>query len=195
MEEQHKEAEEDALDTGMSAAIQSLGASKKFRASSQYKGVSWSRAAQKWKAEIYIDGKSNYLGHFNNEEEAAHKYDELAAGLNRTLNFPARSVGVVRIPSVPRSGVSMSTVSTGSASSTDQEAQQQQQQQPGRSRYVGVSWYQSSLKWRAQITLNGTPKYLGSFDNEVEAAKKYDDFAKIYGKVRYSRRIVMCRLK
>jgi hypothetical protein len=78
----------------------------------------------------------------------------------------------------------MSTVSTGSASSTDQEAQQQQQQQPGRSRYVGVSWYQSSLKWRAQITLNGTPKYLGSFDNEVEAAKKYDDFAKIYGKVR-----------
>lgn len=176
-----EDTEKDCLDTGMSAALQGLSASKKWRASSQFKGVSWSRAAHKWKAEIYLDGRSNYLGHFNDEEEAARKYDEVAAGLNRTLNFPAQSSGVNRVPAVFRSVASFSKVSTGSASSTELEAALLQQ--PTRSNFVGVSWYQSSQKWRAQITLNGTPKYLGSFDSELEAAKKYDEFAKIYGKV------------
>jgi uncharacterized protein (DUF1684 family) len=97
------------------------------------------------------------------------------------LNFPAQSSGVNRVPAVFRSVASFSKVSTGSASSTELEAALLQQ--PTRSNFVGVSWYQSSQKWRAQITLNGTPKYLGSFDSELEAAKKYDEFAKIYGKV------------
>lgn len=182
-DDSHDDTEKESLDNGMSAALQGLSASKKWRASSQFKGVSWSRAAHKWKAEIYLDGRSNYLGHFNNEEEAARKYDEVAVGLNRTLNFPTQNIGVSRVPAALRSVPSLSKVSTGSASSADLEAALSQQ--PTRSNFVGVSWYQNSQKWRAQITLNGTPKYLGSFDSEIEAARKYDEFAKIYGKVRF----------
>lgn len=50
----------------------------------------------------------------------------------------------------------------------------------GTSRYKGVSWLQSSHKWRAQITQNGKIEYLGCFDNEVDAAKKYNAAALKY---------------
>ena len=40
-------------------------------ASSQYRGVSWDKAAGKWVAGIGIDGKRKYLGYFDDEDEAA----------------------------------------------------------------------------------------------------------------------------
>ena len=55
---------------------------------SKFVGVSWNKAAKKWKAEIRIDGKSKHLGHFDDEKEAACKYDEQAALLNKPVNFP-----------------------------------------------------------------------------------------------------------
>ena len=54
---------------------------------SRYKGVSWQSKSNKWKAQIQIDGKGTHLGYFNDEEEAAHKYDEAGAPLGRPLNF------------------------------------------------------------------------------------------------------------
>jgi len=56
--------------------------------SSKYKGVSWNQRAQKWMAHITIDGKKTYLGYFDSEKAAAHKFDEAAASLGRRLNFP-----------------------------------------------------------------------------------------------------------
>ena len=48
------------------------------------------------------------------------------------------------------------------------------------SKYKGVSWFKG--KWTAMIN----QKYLGRFDNEINAAKAYDEKAKeLYGEYAY----------
>lgn len=43
---------------------------------SKYTGVNWSKAANKWIARIYINGKYEHLGVFSSEEQAYLKYKE-----------------------------------------------------------------------------------------------------------------------
>jgi hypothetical protein len=52
------------------------------------------------------------------------------------------------------------------------------------STYVGVSWSKNAKKWISQITIEGKTKYLGLFDNEQDANKKYLETLKdlLYGK-------------
>ena len=60
-------------------------------ATSGYKGVYKHTQAKKWVAQITIKGVVRHLGIFNNEEEAAHAYDEAAKkhfGEFAYLNFP-----------------------------------------------------------------------------------------------------------
>ncbi len=53
---------------------------------------------------------------------------------------------------------------------------------PSSSKYRGVSWSKSQKKWHAQIGLNGKYKFIGYFDDEIQAAKAYDEAAKHYHK-------------
>jgi hypothetical protein len=46
--------------------------------SSNYKGVMWIKAANKWMAQIRLNGKSTYLGSYIDETEAARAYDTAA---------------------------------------------------------------------------------------------------------------------
>lgn len=51
------------------------------------------------------------------------------------------------------------------------------------SQYKGVCWHKAAQKWRAQIKHNGYTEHLGCFDDEIDAAKTYDDKAKeLFGK-------------
>lgn len=51
---------------------------RKRNSISQYKGVSFFKRDQKWKAEIYINGKNSFLGLFINEIDAAKAYNTAA---------------------------------------------------------------------------------------------------------------------
>lgn len=63
---------------------------KKQATSSKYKGVCWDKSKKKWQAGIKINGKLEFLGRFNNEEEAGRAYDKRAFEFygNFSLNFP-----------------------------------------------------------------------------------------------------------
>lgn len=63
---------------------------KKSTHSSQFRGVSWHKARNKWQTQIKINGKRIHLGRFDSEEEAAQAYDEyiMDNNLDRELNFP-----------------------------------------------------------------------------------------------------------
>lgn len=48
----------------------------------------------------------------------------------------------------------------------------------GSSRYKGVSWNRNKRRWYATICVDGRNKFLGSFKDETEAARIYDEAAK-----------------
>ena len=50
----------------------------------------------------------------------------------------------------------------------------------GTSKYTGVTWYNASNKWLAQIAINGKQKHLGLFTSEEEAHEVYQNALKIY---------------
>jgi hypothetical protein len=53
---------------------------------------------------------------------------------------------------------------------------------PCTSKYKGVYWDKRERKWLACIYINGKRIYLGRFDDELQAAKAYDEAAKLYHK-------------
>ena len=50
------------------------------------------------------------------------------------------------------------------------------------SRFTGVHWHKKDKKWEANIRINNIPKYLGSFNNEIEASNKYQKAFRNNGK-------------
>jgi len=59
--------------------------------SSRFKGVFWSKDRSKWQATITVNKRSNFLGRFDSELEAAHAYDTAARqyfGEFACPNFP-----------------------------------------------------------------------------------------------------------
>ena len=60
------------------------------RGASRYRGVSWNKRLEKWRADITIKGNQTTLGYFDDEREAALAFDVEARRLGRDgrVNFP-----------------------------------------------------------------------------------------------------------
>ncbi len=52
-----------------------------------YRGVTWDKSKGKWVVKIYVGNKTENIGQFDTEEEAAEAYDERAWELGRKTNF------------------------------------------------------------------------------------------------------------
>ena len=131
---------------------------------SSFKGVCWSTAAQLWICQIKIKGKQCYLGTFESEEDAARKYDEQAAKIGRRQNFNAEGElqGHADEAPPPRRKILPEDRKVGLKSA-----------------HRGVSWNVAMQKWQARLKYNGKDQYLGCFDSEEDAAKKFAEASAI----------------
>jgi len=242
--------------------------------SSRYKGVSWAKRDQKWKAYIAVAGVKHWLGYFCDEEKAARAYDAAAYaafGEFAYLNFAPnttiaerprlnderayRTVETLGQPSGPQTipvvngpfalcdpqdflltshfnwyaeyvGSLRCSVthlcghtipmhdlvlrSTGQRRVTHRDGnafnnchENLRTPQSSRilayktraykttkprssSRYKGVWKRLIGGKWTSTIIVKGTPRHLGSFPNEEDAARAYDKAAReVFGRFAY----------
>jgi len=57
---------------------ENTGNLRKYRGSSQYKGVSWDKRDKRWRAVVRVHGVTKHLGRFTEEADAARAYDAAA---------------------------------------------------------------------------------------------------------------------
>lgn len=126
---------------------------------SVYKGVyKNNRIPNFWSAYICIDGKRHILGGYKDEILAAKAYD-LAARYYFKEFALTNFEGTEALP-------------------WDKIVLLSRQHKNRTSKYRGVYQEKRSGKWIAMIKINYKTKNLGSFINEIDAAKKYNEVAK-----------------
>lgn len=126
---------------------------------SKYKGVSWRKLTGLWIAQIRVNGKDEILGRYDSEETAAVAYNVYAKkyfGEYALLND---------VPFDP-----------------DWETKKvlDRRSGSGKSRYVGLTYIQKRDAWNVYITVKRERIYVGTFTNEIEAAKAYNEAALKY---------------
>ena len=118
-----------------------------------YRGV-YKSGKNRFQAKIKIDGNNQFIGNFGTTKEAAIAYDLAAIQAKRPksdLNFPDMIHVKKEIPRIKKRKLVTCTNTTG---------------------FNGVS--KNGKNFRAQITINGKQKYLGTFTRARDAAMAYD---------------------
>lgn len=170
-EEERKRREEQQLATAASSSRSSSRTSRKAapaaaekkpqppRASksSRFRGVSWHRGNRNWNCQIQVNGKRESIGSFDDEVEAARAYDTFAA----TRGFPPRNFPDVEVNAAPARKAAVKR-----GVSAPQKSSQ----------YRGVRRDPRWNKWQARIRVGGKTKHIGSYTEEVDAARAYDEF-------------------
>ncbi|KAK1742624.1 AP2/ERF family transcription factor, partial [Skeletonema marinoi] len=133
--------------------------------SSKYAGVNFNKQMKKWQARINIEGKQIFIGTYENEEEAAVDYaravfkyrgpetlEKLFKHNKRRVHQKLDLSDVPPQPPIPkRAG----------------------QIKEGASQYSGIYFNKHTKKWQARICIEGKHRYVGSYENEEEAAVDY----------------------
>merc|ERR1712034_204366 len=119
---------------------------QKREKTSQYKGVYFYKPRKLWRARMRSnEGKLKFGGNFKDELDAGKRVNQLCEELGIPLQNP-------EISTMPN---------------------QQYQKREYTSQYKGVHWCKQRKMWRACLYFKeGTSKFGGSFNDELDAAKK-----------------------
>lgn len=126
------------------------------KSSSKYKGVHWNTNKARWVASITVNYKQIIVGQFVTQREAALAYND--AALHHFGEF-------ARLNTIPLVDPLDKPVA--------------KRRLPPSSKFRGVSKTESG-KWATHIRMNGRQTHLGTFADELDAAKAYDDAARIH---------------
>ena len=129
--------------------------SRTRRSTSVYKGVSWNKEANAWSVTIVKDKKQYRVGFFLNEKVAAYAYNCYAKKLFGQYAFEN---------DVPE---------------CDWESQKipNRKDGTGKSKFRGVSYRPKYDLWQVHIMHKYKSIYLGSYKDEITAAKAYNEAA------------------
>ena len=155
------------------------GTKREGRTHSEYRGVTKDVRTGKYRAEIYSGGGSLSVGTYATEIEAAEAYDRAAITLRgeaATTNFSAKKYA---------NDPAMRGMEGNLDKFRDSLASLKTRKNGGKStsKHEGVRRYEHrwkngnvTVKWRAEVTVNGKKKQLGYFEKEAEAAKAVEKF-------------------
>eukprot|EP00984_Skeletonema_dohrnii_P000070 scaffold23_cov101-Skeletonema_dohrnii-CCMP3373.AAC.5 len=146
---------------------------------SKYNGVTFSKAMNKWQAQISIDGKQRLIGYYESEEAAAADYARAVfkyRGQGQGALDKARETKEEKSSFIDLSDVPPQPPIPKSAGRIKE----------GASKYTGVFFDKQMNKWTAQISIEGKQRHIGYYDNEEEAAI---DFARAVFKYKEKRKI------
>jgi hypothetical protein len=124
--------------------------------SSLYKGVCWIKKTNAWLSSIRIDGVRTNLGYYETEEAAAIAYNEKAKQYHGDFAL---------LNDVPFD------VNWESKKISDRRNKK------GKSKFVGVSYRPKYNDWQCHIMVNRVNMFLGTFNEEIEAAEAYNEAA------------------
>ena len=130
--------------------------------SGNYKGVCWEEEKQKWSCRLKKDYKTHFLGYYSTELDAAKSYNDYALYLNQTDESMYTLNNIDGYLPVPRDIPTETKVKILENKSC---------------KFTGVTFVKSRNHYRSCIKLNGKSLQLGCFNNELDAAKSYNQQA------------------
>lgn len=160
---------------------------------SGFRGVTWDRRENRWRARITYQGKHKAIGRYCTEYGAALAYDKMAIvllGDRARTNFDKKLVtsmleqemqemegggDAVPAAAAQEGGENGAAGEAGPTGSGDESAED-----PGDPRSPlkqGVSWDKRDQRWRARISVEGKQKHIGRFPTQEAAAAEYNDAA------------------
>ena len=124
---------------------------------------------------MIISRFEKYISSHADEVEAAKLYDAYVKRrrLDLQLNFESDDDGGISTV-LPAGGGGGVNLVTSPARRRDRSSKDQRPSY--KSRFKGVSWKKCGQKWQAEASAFGEKFRLGTFSDELEAARAYDDF-------------------
>ena len=187
-------ARSQATKMARSDAVAGVPKNKRAKKRSQYRGVTWSRYKGRWEAQIVFgllgqDKSTNgaklkhstrRLGLFATELAAAQAYDAEARKLRPNGQAHGLRVGChwqrVNFPTAREEAYA---ARQGMVTAEGRLAAALRAATQGfKSKFVGVHWNRRAAHWRAEVKHDYTAYFAGSFLDECQAARAYDELAR-----------------
>lgn len=129
---------------------------------SKFTGVSLCKRMNKWRAHITVEGKTQCIGYYESEEEAAVDYARALLKYKGQQGKPGKArkqnsfiFDLADVPPQPPIPKSKGRIKEGA------------------SKYTGVCFDNHTNKWQARIRIDRKQRSIGYYEDEVEAAVDY----------------------